>query len=625
MPHVAVDRGRAGRADRRPPPAPRRLRGHGARTGSRSPAGGRTPSTTAPATGSTPAPGGWPASIPTRSPCSTSSASATCCRRCSCAAAATCCSTGAVVPTPNSVRRDPRHAAARPGRQGCASSPTWPACSLRQRGDAGRRPRRDDDGAPSTSCGRWATPPATASSARTSRGRSSPASRRCRRRSCGRGCAASASARSSTSTAGWTRRGGTSPTTLDVTHRRRPSSASRSADGRRRVRHGGRVDERYDGAVVAVPAPVAATLVDPPHRPAWLDDVRYVPHVRLYAARRGTARRPQRHPRVPQRPRRHRRAGQRVARGVGPGARRLGVGARVRPGRGERPSCSTPTATRSSDGCGRRRREIDPRLFRLDDADVVQLIRWRHAVPDVGPRLLHPAAPRSRQRPPLVFAGDWLVQPCVEGAVRSGNAAAACFTERTTTDGRRVDDRHRTRARSRAYRSEGYLVLGSVIDDDERHGPDRRRAALPRRSPVRHVGRADRHRAGGAPVAGGAAVLLRRPPPRRRRGAPRPRRRPHPQPVHRQAAGRRRAARATSRCTRTTATAASNRRTTSPCGSPSPTRPPRTAACVVAPRSHLGGLVEHKVAASNPALREAGASTPCRSNWPPARRSPSAG
>ena len=38
---------------------------------------------------------------------------------------------------------------------------------------------------------------------------------------------------------------------------------------------------------------------------------------------------------------------------------------------------------------------IDPRLFRLDSADVVQLIRWRHAVPDVGPGLSHPARPAS--------------------------------------------------------------------------------------------------------------------------------------------------------------------------------------------------------------------------------------
>jgi predicted NAD/FAD-dependent oxidoreductase len=66
---------------------------------------------------------------------------------------------------------------------------------------------------------------------------------------------------------------------------------------------------------------------------------------------------------------------------------------------------------------------IDPRLFRLEDADVVQLIRWRHAVPDVGPGY-HRRVGGLRQRPPIVFAGDWLVQPCVEGAVRSGNRAA---------------------------------------------------------------------------------------------------------------------------------------------------------------------------------------------------------
>ena len=56
-------------------------------------------------------------------------------------------------------------------------------------------------------------------------------------------------------------------------------------------------------------------------------------------------------------------------------------------------------------------------------ADVVQLIRWRHAVPTCA-RATTPGWPASRQRPPIVFAGDWLVQPCVEGAVRSGIAAA---------------------------------------------------------------------------------------------------------------------------------------------------------------------------------------------------------
>ena len=46
--------------------------------------------------------------------------------------------------------------------------------------------------------------------------------------------------------------------------------------------------ELFDGAVVAVPAPVAAAMVGAEHRPAWIDDVDYVPHVRLYAARPGT-------------------------------------------------------------------------------------------------------------------------------------------------------------------------------------------------------------------------------------------------------------------------------------------------------------------------------------------------
>jgi predicted NAD/FAD-dependent oxidoreductase len=71
-------------------------------------------------------------------------------------------------------------------------------------------------------------------------------------------------------------------------------------------------------------------------------------------------------------------------------------------------------------------RTIDPRLFELDRADVVQLIRWQHAVPAVGPGY-HRRLRQFRQRPPIVFAGDWLVQPCVEGAVRSGEAAATMF------------------------------------------------------------------------------------------------------------------------------------------------------------------------------------------------------
>ncbi|HEY6058143.1 MAG TPA: hypothetical protein VIV06_08925, partial [Candidatus Limnocylindrales bacterium] len=66
---------------------------------------------------------------------------------------------------------------------------------------------------------------------------------------------------------------------------------------------------------------------------------------------------------------------------------------------------------------------FDRRLFPLADAEIVRLIRWPHAVPVIEPGYL--ARLRSfRQAGPIVYAGDWLVQPCIEGAVRSGETAA---------------------------------------------------------------------------------------------------------------------------------------------------------------------------------------------------------
>ena len=47
------------------------------------------------------------------------------------------------------------------------------------------------------------------------------------------------------------------------------------------------VAESYDGAVVAVPAPVAARIVAPEALPAAVADIEYAPHVRLYLARQG--------------------------------------------------------------------------------------------------------------------------------------------------------------------------------------------------------------------------------------------------------------------------------------------------------------------------------------------------
>jgi predicted NAD/FAD-dependent oxidoreductase len=74
---------------------------------------------------------------------------------------------------------------------------------------------------------------------------------------------------------------------------------------------------------------------------------------------------------------------------------------------------------------------IEPRLFPLAGAEIVHLIRWPNAVPIVERGYLARTGTMP-QRPPLVFAGDWLVQPCVEGAVRSGEQAAAAFGRATS-------------------------------------------------------------------------------------------------------------------------------------------------------------------------------------------------
>jgi predicted NAD/FAD-dependent oxidoreductase len=181
--------------------------------------------------------------------------------------------------------------------------------------------------------------------------------------------------------------------------------------------------EHFDAAVVAVPAPVAVRLLSPAERPPWLDAIDYVPHVRLYAARRATG---------PSRSGIHVFPNDLVAT-VELGGGRFGAWGQVpddwewalvcAPAAASAPLVEAPAdevRTRLWEAATR----IDPRLFPIDDAEVVQLIRWQHAVPDVRPGYFRRIAD-VRQQPPIVFAGDWLVQPCVEGAVRSGQAAAA--------------------------------------------------------------------------------------------------------------------------------------------------------------------------------------------------------
>lgn len=181
-------------------------------------------------------------------------------------------------------------------------------------------------------------------------------------------------------------------------------------------------DQRFDAAVVAVPAPVARPMLADDLRPDALDDIRFVPHVRLYAARRGAG---------PGRSGVHVFPNDLVAT-VELGAGRFGAWGQVpddwswglvcAPATTSGPLLDEPEES-VKDRMWSLARQIDPRLFPLDRADVVQLIRWRHAVPLVDPGY-YARLRRLPQRPPVFFAGDWLVQPCVEGAVRSGEAVA---------------------------------------------------------------------------------------------------------------------------------------------------------------------------------------------------------
>jgi predicted NAD/FAD-dependent oxidoreductase len=67
-----------------------------------------------------------------------------------------------------------------------------------------------------------------------------------------------------------------------------------------------------------------------------------------------------------------------------------------------------------------------PELPPVEGWKISYVVRWRYAVPTMAPGHFTRLAAYAR-RPPIVFAGDWTHQACVEGAVRSGEAAAAAF------------------------------------------------------------------------------------------------------------------------------------------------------------------------------------------------------
>ncbi len=70
--------------------------------------------------------------------------------------------------------------------------------------------------------------------------------------------------------------------------------------------------------------------------------------------------------------------------------------------------------------------ELVPGLPGMVEWKTRHLVKWREAVPTMPPGHFTRMSNYAR-RPPIVFAGDWTHQACIEGAVRSGEAAAEAF------------------------------------------------------------------------------------------------------------------------------------------------------------------------------------------------------
>jgi predicted NAD/FAD-dependent oxidoreductase len=184
---------------------------------------------------------------------------------------------------------------------------------------------------------------------------------------------------------------------------------------------------RYDGVVLATPAPAALRILaaQPDLAPAWLGEVQFAPQVRVYAARQTTA---DAHFGVHVLPPTDLfsvewYAGRHGAWGACPPDWQWALVCAYGP------TCAhflQQDANQVQQELWAQARVICPQLFSLAEADVVHYMGWEWAVP-----IMHPGHYRNLatfvNQPPVVLAGDWMDNACVEGAVRSGEAAAALF------------------------------------------------------------------------------------------------------------------------------------------------------------------------------------------------------
>lgn len=180
--------------------------------------------------------------------------------------------------------------------------------------------------------------------------------------------------------------------------------------------------ERFDACIVTIPLTRARKIIKGINLPGWFDQVQYAPHFRVYASISSDLGRADIHPID------NDSAVATISRG--PAGRLWGVIPENRSaalvGTSGEWGKDLIEAKDGKERLWKRAREIDPELFELEEASLVEVIRWNEAVPVFSPGHFGRVA-SLKQKPPLIFAGDWLVQPCIEGAVRSGLTAANIF------------------------------------------------------------------------------------------------------------------------------------------------------------------------------------------------------
>jgi protoporphyrinogen/coproporphyrinogen III oxidase len=184
---------------------------------------------------------------------------------------------------------------------------------------------------------------------------------------------------------------------------------------------------RYDGAVLACPAVASAKILGAHAADVlpWIGEVRYSPEVRVYAARPNDDDAALGFHMSPPTPvySVEMYSGKRGAWGDCPPDWQWALVCASGPDSEELIRMPAEEARRV---VWERARSVAPDLFPLEEAAAVHDIRWEHAIPQLPAGHYTRLASYTR-RPPVVLAGDWTYHACVEGAVRSGELAAAAF------------------------------------------------------------------------------------------------------------------------------------------------------------------------------------------------------